>query len=142
MRNIVSDLRTFATLNSLHFIYGTDEYKSADRKKYKANEKVLAIDYEAGISYDRDSLSVADITHTVTMMFGQKSESTTRANLDETMLQKHDARLATLQTYGLDSIKKFACAYDLYLVDVRITIAPNMFSDNIDFVIFIVNFVE
>ena len=94
--DIVSALRTFATSKGWHFIYGSDEYASADWHEYLTDEIVMVCDVVPLPKFGPHGGSVQDVTYSGLVMLGRKFEATTTASLDETMLQKHDRRLKDL----------------------------------------------
>ena len=143
MVDVISRLEQFARDNSIHFIYGSDEYASADRHGYAPGENVLVADYEANIFFNTNN-NIFDPEreeYRIIMMFGRKADNDGRkASLDETMNQKHKRRLSELTEFAYNNIKKFACNNDLLMSSIRVSISPNMFSDNLDFVNCVVNF--
>ena len=132
--DIVSALRTFATSNGWHFIYGSDEYASADWHEYLTDEIVMVCDIVPLPKFSEQGGAVQDVTYSGLIMLGRKFEATTTASLDETMLQKHDRRLKDLWALLSNNIGVMACSNGLTIEVSNPVNLINFYSQNIDFV--------
>lgn len=140
--DIVSALRTFATSKGWHFIYGSDEYASADWHEYLTDEIVMVCDIVPLPKFSTQGGAVQDVTYSGLVMLGRKFEATTSASLDETMLQKHDRRLKDLWALLSNNIGVMACNNRLTIEVNNPANLINFYSQNIDFVKLDVVFTE
>ena len=140
--DIVSALRTFATSKGWHFIYGSDEYASADWHEYLNDEIVMVCDIVPLPKFSTQGGAVQDVTYSGLVMLGRKFEATTSASLDETMLQKHDRRLKDLWALLSNNIGVMACNNRLTIEVNNPANLINFYSQNIDFVKLDVVFTE
>lgn len=140
--DIVSALRTFATSKGWHFIYGSDEYASADWHEYLTDEIVMVCDIVPLPKFSTQGGAVQDVTYSGLVMLGRKFEATTTASLDETMLQKHDRRLKDLWALLSNNIGVMACNNRLTIEVNNPANLINFYSQNIDFVKLDVVFTE
>lgn len=146
MIDIIDKLRKFGEANEYHVIFGSDEYKNADRHGYKNGEIVMAIEFTEEVLNFPNTNILADSgsTYNYDILFGRKFEDYeehTYSSLDETMSQKQDRRLQYLRVLGLSKLKEFACANNIGLQSIRINYVINAFNDNIDFVLFDTTFI-
>lgn len=140
--DIVSALRTFATSKGWHFIYGSDEYASADWHEYLTDEIVMVCDIVPLPKFGTQAGAVQDVSYSGLVMLGRKFEATTTASLDETMLQKHDRRLKDLWALLSNNIGVMACTNRLTIEVNNPANLINFYSQNIDFVKLDVIFTE
>jgi len=154
--DIVGALKSYATGKGWHFIFGNDQYVSADRHDYLPNEIVMTCLFNPPIpTFAEYSSAVQSYSYTGSIMIGRKFEeiteiiddepvvvSKTMAELDETMGQKYDRRLLELSTFAINEMGAFACSNQLQLIVTSSEFVQNIMSDNIDFVLYNVTFTE
>lgn len=121
--DIVGAMRTLATSKNWKFLYGYDEYINASDDFYAGNECVLACEMTINPVIEEQGGAISAVNFSGTVMLGRKFESifsdpdeppvvetkTTTASLDETMIQKHDRRLAELWELLTNAISEMAC---------------------------------
>jgi len=144
--DLIGALKTFAADNNMHFLSGDNfnQNYEASQKTYDDGQFVLTADYNAGVAFSRGG-AIGDITYTGILALGRKFEelpATTVSNLDETFIQKYDARLLELMSKICEVIKDFMCEHELEvpLADFRLEL--NKFDTNIDFVAGNVTFIQ
>lgn len=154
--DIVGALKSYATTKGWHFIFGTDEYISADRHDYFPNEIVLTCLFNPPIPvFEQYSSAIQSYSYTGTIMIGRKFEliteivddepiviADTMAELDETMGQKYDRRMLELSTIAVNEMAAFACSNQLQLTITSSEFLQNIMSENLDFVLYNVTFTE
>lgn len=67
-------------------------------------------------------------------MLGQKREDTTVSTLDETAIQKYDARLKTLLETLTSALGEFSCKHQYDITQSNFRVDINRFDINIDVV--------
>ena len=142
--DIVGALRTLAATKGWHFILGennTYEYASADQHEYQVDELVLVCSLNPIPNFSIGG-AIQGVRYDGFLMLGRKFEATTMAELDETMIQKHDNRLLDLWTILCNEVGVFACSNRLDVSINSSATLPNMLSTNIDFVYLGLNFTE
>ena len=140
--DLINELRTFATSRGWHFIFGSNEYASADFHNYAVDELVLVCDITPLAQFSEYGGAVQSVSYSGVVMLGRKFEAETCASLDETMLQKHDNRLKDLWTILSNNIGVVACSNGLALSVSNPANLINFYSTNIDFVKYDVTFTE
>lgn len=132
--DIVGAFRDYATAKGWKFLYGYNEYINASSDFYDSGELVLAVELIISPNLSVHGGGVESVDFNGTIMLGRKFEETTIASLDETMIQKHDRRLAELWETLTLGIGDFACSnqYEISLTGGQPLI--NFTMHNIDFV--------
>lgn len=140
--DIVGAFRDLATDNGWRFIYGIDEYASVDFDAYAPGELVLVCEATINPNLSRMGGALEGINFTGNVMLGRKFESdgelvpsiTTMASLDETMIQKHDRRLADLWQLLTDALSEMSCTKQFEVTLAGGIPLINFLSQNIDYV--------
>jgi len=152
--DIVGALRTLATSKGWKFLYGFDEYINASNDFYDGGELVLACEFSINPVIEAQGGAVASVNFAGTVMLGRKFESTfsdpdnppvietptTTASLDETMIQKHDRRLAEMWELLTDALSDFSCDNGMTMRLSNGQPLINFTMHNIDFVKYSVTF--
>jgi len=151
--DIVGAFRDVATAKGWHFIYGYNDYINADFHHYDVDEVVLVCEMTLQPILENQGGAVASVNFSGIVMLGRKFDSIyenqipegetdpvpvlvgqTEANLDESMLQKHDRRLAELWELLTDELSNMACE-DGYTISLSNGVPLiNFTQHNIDFV--------
>lgn len=132
--DIVGALRDFATSKGWKFLYGYDEYINASNDIYSSGQLVLACEMFVNPILSIHGGGVESVDFNGTIMLGRKFETTTTASLDETMIQKHDRRLAELWDYLTNGMSDLACSNQWEVSLTNGTPLINFTMHNIDFV--------
>lgn len=142
--DLIGALRTFATSKSWLFIYGdnfTRNYE-ASKKTLTIGTLILGADPFIAVPKITQAGKVESITYRGLVMLGQKFEVSTKASLDETLIQKYDRRLLTLSGTLSENIIAFACANSLKITSLQFELSINSLDECIDFVVASVTFLQ
>ena len=142
--DIIGTLRTYAASKGWVFLSGTSWYQNYELSQatLTAGKIILAVDFDASPTIKNSR--IIGIKYTGLMMLGEKTESTGAAisSLDETYIQKYDARLLALMTLLASTIGDIACANELDIESLTFKVGLNKFDENADFSIATVNFIQ
>jgi len=138
--DIVNLFRDYAIEQGWLFCYGGTEYASAMNapQSIDIDQLVLAMEWRVKPMTATELGGIETIQHNCTFMLGRKFEAATMAQLDETMQQKHDRRLAYLCETLVNMIDNVACENRLSATFGDGFPLPNMWANNIDFFSFTV----
>lgn len=129
-------LKSYCDANDIMFVYGRSELREFhfqsenDQSPLNAGDRVLF----AGFTSRPQILGkVHAVRYVGFLMLGQKCESNTSAELDETQELKYDRRLGDIEAALAQLIAEFACAEDIEIIDsLEFDEAINQFDENID----------
>ncbi len=142
--DIIGTLRTYAASKGWIFLSGSNWYQNYELSQatLTAGKIILAADFDASPTIKNSR--IIGIKYTGLMMLGEKTESTGAAisSLDETYIQKYDARLLALMTLLASTIGDIACANELDIESLTFKVGLNKFDENADFSIATVNFIQ
>ncbi len=136
----ISTLKKYIESKDVYFFYGSAGYRNAltDSYDFKPHKKIFVCDFTFKVTVENGV--VQKITYSGGVMFGQKCESKTHANLDETPMQKYDLRLEKLYKILTNLIIDFACKNNLQVSDMDGRFEINKDDVNIDYVMYNVSF--
>lgn len=142
--DIVNLFKDYAEDHGWLFLYGGTEYASAmnAHQSIAVDQLVLAMEWRVRPQVGTELGAVETVQHNCTFMLGRKFEASTMAQLDETMQQKHDRRLAYLCETLVDMIEDVACDNLLSVTFGDGFPLPNMWANNIDFFSFSVTLTD
>jgi len=143
--DIIGALRTYAADNDWVFLSGEkwmQDYE-ATQNTYEDGQLVLGVDFQEAIP-TRNNGVVSEIKYPGILLLGRKFDSTlagTHVNLDETFIQKYDARLLFLTTAISNFIKEFSCENKLDTESENMSLRLNSLDETIDFAVNRITFV-
>ena len=146
--DIVGAFRDLATAKGWKFLYGYDQYINASDDFYTGGELVLACEFTINPVLEAQGGAIDRVDFSGIVMLGRKFESTfsdpllppvietktTTASLDESMIQKHDRRLAELWELLTLEVSNMACNNDFTIRLSNGIPLINFTQHNIDFV--------
>jgi len=140
--DIIGVLRTYAAAKGWVFLSGASWYQNYELSQatLTAGKIILAVDFEA--SPVIKNKKVLQVNYSGLMMLGEKRESLTESSLDETYIQKYDARLLALMTLLASTIGDIACTNELDIQNLSFKVGLNKFDENADFVIGTLNLIQ
>jgi hypothetical protein len=108
--DIVGAFRDLATAKGWKFLYGYDQYINAQDDFYDTGELVLACEMTINPVLEPQGGAIDTVNFSGIVMLGRKFEAVTTASLDESMIQKHDRRLAELWELLTSELSNMACS--------------------------------
>jgi hypothetical protein len=81
-----------------------------------------------------------DLTYSIEIMMGRKTEAETISSISETAWQKYDNRLSELSIALNAFLSSFFCSNELEELSTSVQMVKNVFSINVDAVLATVNF--
>ena len=131
--DIIGAIKAYAESMKWHFIYGADSMLNyeAGNIDFAVGDLVLGATYVAKPTITNGRAT--DIEYDMLMTLGRKvDDDGTRADIDETLMQKHEARLKELVQMLSNAIGQIACNNELDVENVRIEVRINQTDENID----------
>lgn len=143
--DIIGALRTYATSEGWIFLSGENWHQDweATRNTYAVGQLVLGVDFQEAIPTRTNGL-VSEIKYPGILVLGRKFDplpATTEVNLDETFIQKYDARLLDLTTAMSNFIQAFVCENSLDTESETMSLRLNSLDETIDFAVNRITFV-
>lgn len=146
--DIVGAFRDLAIAKGWKFLYGYDQYINASDDFYDSGELVLACEMTINPVLEPQGGAIDTVNFSGMVMLGRKFESTfsdpenppvvetqtTTASLDESMIQKHDRRLAELWELLTNELSTMACSNGFTIRLSNGIPLINFTMHNIDFV--------
>lgn len=134
--DIVDILRDYCNQKRFKLLYGPKDYQNAlsDKVKYNPGDIIVFCDP----IQSQPTFAGGRITENRFVLFigvGRKCEASTRANLDETYLQKHDRRINELASILTTLISDISCQNQLDVANANYTLDINKFDLDADFVV-------
>lgn len=141
--NLINALRTYAEDNDWIFLSGEkwmQDYE-ASQAEYEDGQLVLGVDFQEAAP-TRTNGVVSEIKYKGVLVLGRKFDpNSDEVNLDETFIQKYDARLQDLTTAMSNFIQDFVCQNDLETEGETMSLRLNSLDETIDFVVNRITFV-
>ena len=134
--NIIGQLRSTAHGNGWKFIAGDEFYQNieAAREEVGIDQLVLTAQFESRPTFVNGR--VVEVAYVGAIGLGRKFDDDGGiASLDETYMQKYDARLNELTSLLANFLGDFSCTNELSITDCTFLNQLNNFNTNIDFVI-------
>ena len=130
--DIIGVLRTYAASKGWVFLSGAEAYQNYEisQSELPTNKIIMGVRFTAQPVIRNKS--VVSIRYIGVVMLGQKKETTTISELDETFIQKYDRRLLALSTLLSTTIGEVACNNELDVGNVNFEMILNRFDENID----------
>jgi hypothetical protein len=141
--DIIGALRTYANTNNWVFLSGPDWMRDYEATKatYQDGQLVLGVDFQEAIPTRRAG-TPSDIRYPGILLLGRKFDpDSTPVNLDETFIQKYDARLLDLTTAMSNFIKEFVCSNELEVESENMSLRLNSLDETIDFAVNRITFI-
>jgi hypothetical protein len=142
--DLIGALRTYAETRGWAFLSGEAWMQNyeATQSELTPAQLILGADFKSSPQF-RGGL-IDSIKYTGGLILGRKFESLTdtESTLDETYIQKYDARLKELSTLLAAQISDFACTNSLEVEGVTFAPELNKFDTNIDFMAASLTFVQ
>jgi hypothetical protein len=143
--DLIGQLKRYALANNMVFLSGAkfNQNYEADQAEYKNGQLILSADF---LVYPTIVNGVSNpIKYTGAIALGIKFDDSNTivkpdfadgqpANLDETFIQKYDARLLDLMILLASHIGSFSCDNELEIENITMVPELNKFDTNIDFV--------
>jgi len=142
--DLIGALADYAAANSMQFLSGANFYQNyeASQIEYENGQLVLTAEFSAAPAFSR-GFKVGEIRYEGILAIGRKfEETTTMSTLDETFIQKYNARLLDLMTLLSNIIADFSCDNELEVTGCRMDMQLNKFDTNIDFIAATITFVQ
>jgi hypothetical protein len=135
--DLIGALRTYATSLGWRFIYGDNFFKNYEASKLSLTVGTLILGADPFIARPKFTKAgkIESITYQGLIMLGRKYEASTKANLDETMIQKYDRRLKELMGTLSTNLLTFACNNKLEITSAQFELSINSLDETVDFVI-------
>lgn len=141
--DIIGALKTYAENQGWAFLSGQSWYQNyeASQHEYTDGQLVLGVDFDSIPT--RRAGTISEISYSGTLILGRKFDSDeTPSSLDETFIQKYEARLLELTTLLSNMINAFSCEHELDVTGENIRMDLNKFDTNIDFVVETLTFIQ
>lgn len=142
--DLIGELETYAAAHSMQFLSGAqfNQNYEASQKEYENGQLVLTAEFEAIPAFSRGG-KITEIRYEGILALGRKFEETvTMSTLDETFIQKYNARLLELMQLLSVAITDFACENELEVPACRMGMQLNKFDTNIDFIAATISFLQ
>ena len=142
--DLIGQLESYAAAHSMQFLSGAqfNQNYEASQKEYENGQLVLTAEFDASPSFSR-GFKIGEIRYEGIIALGRKFEEIdTMSTLDETFIQKYNARLLDLMTMLAGVISEFSCDNELEVTTVRMGMQLNKFDTNIDFITAQITFVQ
>lgn len=141
--DIIGSLKAYAENQGWAFLSGQDWYQNyeASQNEYANGQLVLGVDFDS-IPVRKAGI-ISEISYPGTLILGRKFDPDTKpSSLDETFIQKYEARLLELTTLLSNMINTFMCEHNLDVLGENIRMDLNKFDTNIDFVVETLTFIQ
>lgn len=133
--DIIGAIKDYAEHVGMKFIYSFDSLYSNEllnNEDFCQNEHVLIADFKA--TPQEAAGKIVSITYNCLIMLGRKVDyEMTRADLDETPIEKYDRRIKEMMTLLTSTLISIACINELTVDIGEIIFEQNVFDSNIDF---------
>ena len=142
--DLIGELQTYAAAHSMQFLSGAsfNQNYEASQNEYENGQLVLTAEFDAAPAFSAAG-KIGSITYTGLLGLGRKFEEvTTMSTLDETFIQKYNARLLELMQLLSVAIADFACENELEVTNCQMAMQLNKFDTNIDFVVATITLVQ
>lgn len=135
--DIIGVLRTYATAKGWVFLSGENSYKNYELTQASLTKGKIVFAAECKSDVEQKNKTIIKIKYTCSLMLGEKTEATGIAvsSMDETYIQKYDARLLALTTLLATTIGDIACTNQLDISNYTMEENLNTFNENLDFIV-------
>jgi len=133
--DIIGQLYRAAVANNWRFAAGDNFYQNIElaNNSIEIGQHVLTAEFNTTPTIINGR--VTEINYNGSIMLGRKVDNDGQiASLDETYLQKYNARLLELMQLLANFIGQFACDNELEITSIELVHSINNFDTNIDFV--------
>ncbi|MCQ2608737.1 MAG: hypothetical protein MJ197_08640 [Bacteroidales bacterium] len=135
--DLIGVIRDYCQANNIHYIPSISEYDAyvnavADGELYEEYDLIFCTFFTLRPSFGGSV--VQSVTYNGTCALGRKREENTVSNLDETFIQKYDARLKNLTELLVSMLAEIACNVDGEITNCNLSYDINKLDLNADFI--------